>query len=153
MDELTGRWGSGRPIARNCHDVVKEWRMRGSRWVGLLMMALPVAARAQAPVQHPISAATQAAIARQVPQLLAQKGVRHVGFYGFTVDRAGHVLSEWVVRPSGRASLDRLALAAIGKAILKQLPANAPPRMQFVVPIEFHKNGAMAQPGGPPPPR
>ncbi|MCW8308407.1 energy transducer TonB [Acidiphilium sp. PA] len=110
-------------------------------------------AHAQAPARHPISAATRAAIARQVPQLLAQKGVRHVGFYGFTVDRAGHVLSEWVVRPSGRPSLDRLALAAIGKAILKQLPANAPPRMQFVVPIEFHKHGAMAEPGGPPPPR
>ncbi len=122
--------------------------MRGVRWIGWAMVLVPMMARAQAPVQHAISAATQAAIARQATVLLAQKGVRHVGFYGFTVDRAGHVLSEWVVRPSGRNSLDRLALAAIGKAVLKQLPANAPPTMQFVVPIEFHKNGAMGQPPG-----
>jgi TonB family protein len=122
--------------------------MRGLRFVVLLGLTTPLLAHAQPSVQHSISAATQAAIARQVPELLARKGVQHVGFYGFTVDRAGHVLSEWVVRPSGRQSLDRLALAAIAKAVLKRLPAHAPPRMQFVVPIEFHKNGVMAQPTG-----
>ncbi|MGC9270124.1 energy transducer TonB family protein [Acidiphilium sp.] len=124
---------------------------RVGRWLPMIAMAISMAiamptGRAAPPGAHPIDAATQAAIARQVPLLLARHGVRYVGFYGFIVDRAGHVLNAWVVRPSGRASLDRLALAAIRRAVLKRRPAGAPASIQFVVPIEFRKNGDIVKP-------
>lgn len=107
--------------------------------IGVAYGAVPAAPMAVAP-------AARAAIAREARHLLAQPGVAHVGFYGFMVNRAGHVVREWVVRPSGSSALDRLALASIGKAILKQLPKGAPAMMQFVVPIEFHRGGRMVKP-------
>ncbi|MDD2876492.1 MAG: energy transducer TonB [Acidiphilium sp.] len=115
--------------------------------------AMPPAQPSAPPVPHPIAPATLAAIAQEAQQMLAQPGVRYVGFYGFTVDHAGHVLSEWVVRSAGPASLDRMALAAIAKSVLKRLPKGAPPHMQFVVPFAFHRNGVVtnppaAKPGG-----
>lgn len=95
---------------------------------------------------HRIDATTRASIDRQAPKLLKEKGVTHVGYYGFTIDRKGHVLDAWVVRSAGVARLDRMALAMIRKAVLKRRPAHAPARLQFVVPIEFHKNGTAGTP-------
>jgi TonB family protein len=122
---------------------------------GLLMASIAIASAAPpsdtqpaSDAGHALSAKTEALLARDARRLLATPGVNHVGFYGFTVDRAGHVLSEWVVRPSGSAMLDRMALATIGKAMLKRLPANAPPTMRFIIPIAFHNNGKMSEPAG-----
>ncbi|MEE3501786.1 energy transducer TonB [Acidiphilium acidophilum] len=122
-----------------------------------LLAASPGIASAQsAPTQsaqaHPLSPKTRATLAQDAKRLLATPGVQRVGFYGFIVDRAGHVLSEWVVRSSGSASLDHMALATIGKAMLKRLPAHSPPTMQFIIPIAFHKNGTTSTgaPAAPP---
>lgn len=112
----------------------------------LLAPAMAPASASATPAGHALAPATRAAIAREATQMLAQPGVRHVGFYGFTIDRTGHVRQAWVVRPSGSPRLDRLALAAIRKAILKQRPKGAPARMQFVIPIEFQRGGRMIHP-------
>ncbi|WP_288050673.1 energy transducer TonB [Acidiphilium sp.] len=113
-------------------------------------LALLLAAGAfAAPAQHPIDARTRAALDREAHALLRQKGVTHVGFYGFTIDPAGHVTSAWVVRSAGNPRLDEAALAMIRKAILKRRPAGAPVRMQFVIPIEFRRHGAPVAPSAP----
>jgi len=101
---------------------------------------------AAAPSHHRIDAKTRAAIDRQAQALLKRRGVTHVGYYGFTIDRKGHVLDAWVVRSAGVARLDRMALAMIHKATLKHRPAHAPAVLQFVVPIEFHRNGTAGAP-------
>lgn len=100
-----------------------------------------------APAQHPIDAATRAAISRQAQVLLRQKGVTHVGFYGFTIGRNGHVTDAWIVRSAGTARLDNDALAMIRRAVLKHRPAHAPASMQFVLPVEFHHDGSATSPG------
>lgn len=118
----------------------------GKRAAAALLLLAVLVPLAQAASPHRLSAATEARIAREAQALARQPGVRHVGFYGFVVDRAGRVRDAWVVRGSGNPTLDQAALATIRKAILKHRPAHAPARMRFIVPIEFRKGGVMAQP-------
>lgn len=105
-----------------------------------LALLLASGAAAGSPEHHRVDAKTRAAIDRQARKLLHEKGVTHVGFYGFTINRAGHVLDAWVVRSSGEGRLDRMALQMIRKAILKHRPAHSPARMQFIEPIEFRRH-------------
>lgn len=124
--------------------------------LGLLALAGAPAAHAAQQAQrqqereaarHPIDSKTLAAIDRQAKALLAEKGVTHVGFYGFVIDREGHVVEAWVVRSAGEARLDEMALGMIRKAVLKHRPAHSPAKMQFIVPIEFRrKAGGKAAP-------
>lgn len=80
--------------------------------------------------------------------MLAEPGVSHVGFYGFTIDRSGHVLDAWIVQSSGKVSLDKLALAAIRRAVLRHRPARSSRTMRFITPMAFRKSGVIERKSG-----
>jgi protein TonB len=69
-------------------------------------------------------------------QRLRQEGVVHVRF---TMDRAGRVLASRIERSSGRALLDREALAMLARA--QPLPAPPPEisgaTIELTTPVEF----------------
>lgn len=139
---LTGTWGSGTAMSMN-----GAFRFL-HRLAPASALALLIAGGAMAaPAHHPIDAATRASIAREAHALLRKKGVTHVGFYGFVIGHDGHVTDAWVVRSAGTTLLDDDALAMIRRAVLKHRPAHAPARMQFVIPIEFHRDGRATAPG------
>ena len=121
--------------------------MRRSILAAVLLCGVPaIAAANETAAAPPLSAAARQEIAQQTQKLLGQPGVTRVGFYELIVNRQGDIVAVAVARSSGNPGLDNKVLSELRLGHVRQLPANSPPTVAFILPVEFKKNGSFATP-------